>query len=319
MSTKSEMLNLLNDSLGQFISGQQIADRLQVSRNAVWKAAAALKREGYEVESKTGSGYRLIGSTDVLSLELVQRFLNAPVDLQVYQSVTSTNDLMKLETLSHRPIAIIANKQTSGRGRLGRSFLSPGGTGLYLTIGLQPSFRLDQSLFVTMACAVAACRAIQTVCGIEPSIKWVNDIYYNGRKTCGILTEATTNLETGQIDGLIIGTGINCFPGSFPEEISHIAGPLSEEPGSFSRSRLAAELINETYALLSDVESRSFLDEYRRRCFIIGRRILIHPTYDEEGIPAVATGISDDGGLMVEYPDGRREILHTGEISVTVI
>ena len=174
-----------------------------------------------------------------------------------------------------------------------------------------------------MACAVAACRAIERVCGVSPSIKWVNDIFLEQKKICGILTEAQSNLETGEIDSLIIGTGINCFPSSFSPEISHIAGCISDTPGAFSRGELAGELINQTADVLEDIESRSFFSEYRARCFILGQRILVHAHYDSRSTLALARDIDEDGGLIVEYLEGPRagilETLHTGEISIVLV
>ena len=322
MSTKAELLEYLQSADGRFVSGQEIADHLNISRNSVWKAVTALKKDGYQIEGRSKAGYRIEGSGGGLSSAEILSFLTVPADVEVYDSVTSTNDLAKLKMLSHRPIAIIANKQTEGRGRYGRSFVSPSGTGLYMTLALKPVFSLQKSPFVTMATAVAVSRAIQKVCGIEPGIKWVNDIYYNKKKVCGILTEAQTSLETGIIDRLIIGIGINCFPGSFPAELRRIAGALTDKAHSFSRSELAAEVINEMVPILADLEDMSFLSEYRRRCFILGHRIRIHPTYDEDGVAARALAVEDDGALLVEYQEGsqkgQRESIHTGEISVSI-
>lgn len=322
MSTRTELLKLLQEADGQYVSGQLIGENLQVTRNAIWKAVTQLKKDGYEIESKTNMGYRLAKGNDLLTLDSVMTDLRVPCNIKVLDTVTSTNDLAKAETLSHKPLAIIANKQSKGKGRLGRAFESPGGTGLYMTIALKPAFDLDKALFVTMASAVATCRAIEKVCGVHAEIKWVNDIFYRNKKICGILTEAQTNFETGKIDSLIIGTGINCFPGSFPEAIKDIAGPVSDQAGSFSRGRLAAELINETVDVLETIGEKRFFDEYRSRCFILGREITIHPNYNDEGIRARGLDIADDGGLIVEYLEGpekeKMETLHTGEISISI-
>ncbi|WP_173452828.1 biotin--[acetyl-CoA-carboxylase] ligase, partial [Eubacterium pyruvativorans] len=244
MSTKTELLKLLTDHTGEFVSGQQAGEYLGVSRNAVWKAVSKLKEEGYLIESRPNAGYRLTES-DILRLESVLARVHRDCAVEVYDTVGSTNDVVKERPLSRKPLVVIANRQTGGRGRYGRRFESPAGTGLYITFGLTPDFAIDRALYVTMASAVATARAIQTVCGVETGIKWVNDLYYHDRKVCGILTEGQTNFETGRIDRLICGIGVNCFPGSFPEELRHKAGSLSAEKGSFSRNALAAEMINE--------------------------------------------------------------------------
>lgn len=322
MSTKAELLEFLQSADGRFVSGQEIADHLNISRNSVWKAVTALKKDGYRIEGRSKAGYRIEGDSNGLSYTEIQSFLIARADVEVYDSVTSTNDLAKLKTLSHRPIVIIANKQTEGRGRLGRSFVSPAGTGLYMTLALKPAFSLQKSPFVTMATAVAVCRAIHKVCHIDPGIKWVNDIYYNKKKVCGILTEAQTSLETGVIDRLIIGIGINCFPGSFPQELRKIAGALTDTAHSFSRSELAAEVINQMVPILANLEEMDFLPEYRRRCFILGHRVRVHPTLETDGVAAKALSIEDDGSLLVEFQEGpkkgQRESIRTGEISVSI-
>jgi BirA family biotin operon repressor/biotin-[acetyl-CoA-carboxylase] ligase len=322
MSTRTELLKLLNDNQGEFLSGQQLGQQLDVSRNAIWKAVTQLKKDGYEIESKTNLGYRLVDGKNLLTFDSVSAGITVPCKLKVLDTVTSTNDLAKAETLGATPLAIIANRQSGGRGRLGRTFESPGGTGLYLTIGLTPDFAIDKALYVTMASAVATCRAIEKVCGVNPKIKWVNDIFYRHKKVCGILTEAQTNFETGKIDSLIIGIGVNCFPGSFPEEIKNIAGPISDDPGSFSRSDLAAEIINETMAVLEDMEEKHFFIDYRSKCFILGKKIKVHPNYDDKGTLAYAVDIDDDGGLVVKYLQGPKngeiETLHTGEISISI-
>lgn len=320
MSTKSDLLDLLKKNIGKAVSGQQAADLLGVSRNAVWKAVTHLKEEGYPIESRTKAGYCLTALPDQLTQEAVEKDVHADIDVIVKDTVSSTNDLVKAGDWGDRPVVIIANRQTGGRGRLGRKFESPGGVGIYISFGMKPSFSIAHSPFVTMAAAVAVCRAVEKVVGIETNIKWVNDIYYNRKKVCGILTEAQTNMETGVIDRLIIGIGINCFPGSFPPEIAHKAGSLADHAGAFSRSALAAELINQVCSIMNDVEDRSFLTEYRRRCFILGEQIYVHPLSSDKEIPARALAIEDDGGLLVEYLDGEnagnREILRTGEISI---
>jgi len=189
-----------------------------------------------------------------------------------------------------------------------------------MTLALRPTFDLDKALYVTMAVAVAVCHAMEKVAGIRGRIKWVNDIFYQNKKVCGILTEAQSNFETGKIDKLIIGIGVNCFPGSLPEELKDIAGPLAQSPDAFSRGQLAAEIFNETMDMLKDLESKAFLREYRSKCFILGKNIYVHPNLDKKSIRARAIDIDENGGLVVEYMEGRKirqmETLTTGEVSI---
>lgn len=321
MSTRTDLLRLLSENTGTYLSGQKIGEELQVSRNAVWKAMQQLKNEGYHIESKPSTGYRLRTKSNMLTEDAVKGLLRCPCDLQVFDAVDSTNNVAKEVPLGDKPVMIIANKQTAGRGRLGRSFSSPAGTGLYMTIALRPDFDLDKALYVTMAAAVAVCRAAETVAGVKTKIKWVNDVFYQNKKICGILTEAQTNFENGSIDRLITGIGVNCFPGSFPPELDHVAGCLSRTKNSFSRAELAAEIFGQLMDILStDMDTRDFLREYRSRCFILGKNIMVHPNLSEKGIRARAIDIDDNGGLVVEYLEGRKnrqmETLTTGEVSV---
>ncbi len=320
MSTRTELLKLLTENTGVYLSGQKIGEELQVSRNAIWKAMQQLRDEGYHIESKPSVGYRLKTRSNILTEASITGDLRYPCALHVFDIVDSTNNVAKEMPIGDKPIMVTANKQEAGRGRLGRSFASPSGTGLYMTIALRPDFDLTKSLFVTMAAAVAVCRAIDKVAGVKPRIKWVNDLFLDGKKVCGILTEAQTNFETGRIDSLIIGIGVNCFPGSFPEELKEIVGSVSPVKNSFSRGKLAAEIFNQVMDILEDLESRDFLREYRTRCFILGKNILVHPSAGHRGIRARAIDIDDNGGLVVEYMEGRNmrqmDTLTSGEVSI---
>ena len=322
MSTKSELLKLLSENAGSFVSGEQIGESLGVSRAAISKACAALRSEGYDIESKTNNGYMLEKHENLLTETEIAAYVDVPCSLKVYDEVTSTNDLAKAEPAPDIPAVYIANRQSAGRGRLGRRFESPAGTGLYMTFSFQPDFDIRKSLFVTMASAVGTARAIEKATGKKAEIKWVNDLFYNGKKICGILTEAQSDFETGKIDKLVTGIGVNCFPGSFPEEIKHIAGSLSDKAGEFSRSRLAAEMINEIIPLITKPDADAFMDEYRERCFILGSEIHVHSTYSDNGVRAEALSVADDGGLIVRHLEGEKagteETLHTGEISISI-
>lgn len=320
MSTKTNLLNLFEENYSNYISGQKIGDTLQVSRNAIWKAVEQLRSDGYQIESKPKIGYRLIAKPDILSDNEISSNLQYPCNLKVYDTVSSTMAIAKETLITDIPVYIVADCQSSGRGRLGRSFESPSGTGLYLTIALNPKFSINKALYVTMAAAVATARAMEKVCHIEADIKWVNDLFYQNKKICGILTEAQTNLETGQMDTLLIGIGINCFPYDFPEELKNIAGPISQSRNSFSRNELAAAIYNEMISVLADLESRNFMNEYRNRCFILGKTVSVHPHLDNRATKAYAIDINDTGGLIVEYLDGEKkgqtETLTTGEVSI---
>ncbi|MDY6038397.1 MAG: biotin--[acetyl-CoA-carboxylase] ligase [Eubacterium sp.] len=320
MSTKIELLKLLDANYGSFVSGESLAQNLGISRAAVNKAASGLKKAGYKILSRPSQGYKLLEKIDILTEEAIGSGISEVCKLTVFDTIDSTNNYAHTLAISDIPQVIVANCQTAGKGRLGRSFISPSGSGIYLTVAFKPSFDLDKSPFITMASALAVCKAIESLCNVSPKIKWVNDIFYRNKKICGILTEAQTNLETGRIDRLLIGIGINCFPGEFPDELANIAGSISDEAGTFSRSKLAGIVIDNILAMIKGFPSTNFLPEYRRKCFVLGKNIYVHSIADGKRIKARALDIDDNGGLVVEYMEGIRmreiETLSSGEVSV---
>ncbi|WP_312352799.1 biotin--[acetyl-CoA-carboxylase] ligase [Aminipila sp.] len=329
MSVKDEVLKTLEQNRGASFSGEALASTLGVSRAAVWKAITALRKEGYPIMAATNKGYSLMESSDLLSEQGIRLHLwetTRSLDLHVYKTIDSTNleaKRLALEGVKHGTV-VISNEQTKGRGRLGRSFYSPASSGIYLTILLKPSFDISKSVLITTAASVAVTRAVKSVSNTESQIKWVNDVYIADKKICGILTEAITDFETGAIEYIALGIGINCrIPElGFPDDIRNKAGAIAEP---FSRNELAAEVINQVMAIYDDIENRSFIKEYKERSMILGREIEVVKHYKQnqeaqksESKPAVALDIDDDGGLMVEYEDGAREVLNTGEISIRI-
>lgn len=240
--------------------------------------------------------------------------------IYVYDSLDSTNSLAKelaVDGTTHGTV-VLARQQTSGKGRLGRSFFSPK-DGIYLSIIIKPEFDLTKSVLVTAAAAVSTAEAIQEVTGHETAIKWVNDVYINDKKVCGILTEGVTNFDNGKIDHIVIGIGINTSDESFPQELAHIAGTVD---GDYSRSELAASVITKTLDLIKDISSRTFINAYKSKSLVIGKTVTVHKgiyIYSPDEVPsrrARVLDIDNDGGLVVIYTDGSRETLTSGEISI---
>ena len=314
MSVKNNVLKLLEENRGSFLSGEKMADSLKVSRTAVWKAMRALQNEGYSIDAVTNKGYMLREDSSMLSKEGIELYLRSGAPLYFFQSTDSTNkraSALALEGACHGT-CVIAGHQTAGRGRLGRSFYSPERQGIYLSVILKPDFDISKAVLITAAASVATSRAIQTVCGVHPQIKWVNDLYLDGKKICGILTEAITDFESGQITNIVAGIGINCSCEDFPDEIQGIAGGI---PGSYSKNALAAEVVNQLLDIASNIEARDFIDEYRQSSMVIGKNINVIKT-GREPVAAFAEDIDSNGALIVRYPDGTREALTTGEVSI---
>lgn len=325
MLLKNALLKALLESEGESLSGSALATRLGVSRTAIWKAAGLLREEGYVIEAGPNRGYRLISDNDRLSEPAIRRLLTGTglgTEIHLYSELTSTND--KAKELANAGAVdgtvVIADSQSAGKGRRGRSFFSPPGSGLYLSVILRPRLTGEQASRITSAAAVAAARAVERAASLPGGtvgIKWVNDLYIRGRKICGILTEAALDLESGLLDYAVLGIGINTAPISFPEELRWTATSVSNECGRpVSRSALAACLLDELERELPGVGEPPpcrFLEESRRRSVVVGRDVLV--TKGNETFSARALEIDDEGGLVVETPAGR-QTLRSGEVSV---
>ena len=281
-----------------------------------------LQQEGYEIEAGPNKGYMLSEDNNILAEEGIRPLLRQPeVYLKLYQEIDSTNRAAKQAAIAgeagHGSV-ILACGQSCGRGRRGRSFYSPSQAGLYLSVILQPQGNLRESLLLTTEAAVAVYKAIRKVTGIELDIKWVNDLYYKGKKVCGILTEAITDFESGEIQYAVVGIGLNLYEeeGGYPPELRGIAGGLyrnQREAEGVNRNRLAAEIVN---FLLDETRELKLLPEYLDRNMIPGHRIQILD--GQQSRSAYAVAICQDGRLKVREEDGSETLLAYGEISVIV-
>ena len=322
MTTKEKLLALLEDSKGTFFSGEEIAQMLQVSRAAVWKAVNALREDGYTIDAVTNKGYRLSPDSDILSPQGIRRFLKPEyrdLNLTVLPTVPSTNALVREKATQGCPegCVIIACEQTAGRGRYGRQFFSPADTGVYLSLLLRPTaYSPRQATCLTAAAAAAMCQAIEAVTGQHPGIKWVNDIFLHGKKVCGILTEAAVGLETGTLNYMVLGAGVNLYQptGGFPEEIQPIAGALLEHSTPEAKNRLVGEFLNRFWEFYAHPERKEYLEDYRARSLAIGRNVTVLSAGQK--VSAYAYGIDDDFRLLVRYGSGETEALSYGEIRI---
>lgn len=328
MNVKEQVLETLEKQKGEHISGGHLAASLGVSRNAVWKAVKSLQEEGYDITAGTNRGYCLNPENDIMSVQSISKYLNPELSelrIEVYKTIDSTNNRIKEYAAQGRPegMIVIAETQTAGRGRMGRSFYSPPASGVYISFLFRPKFTAQESLFLTTAAAVAAAESIEAVSGSRAGIKWVNDVFCHDKKVCGILTEASMNVETGLLEYAVTGIGFNVREpeGGFPEEIRDIAGPIflnQNEHGMATsdgeaRSRIAAEMINRFWNYYKHLTERSFMEEYKRRSFLLGQQVR---TLSEPVITGQAVDIDDQGHLILECEDGRRVELSSGEVSV---
>lgn len=320
MSIKLNLLTALEENKGAFLSGAALASSLGCTRNAIWKAINSLRQEGYPIEAVSNRGYRLPAESDILSAQALLPYLEHPdVSVTVLSETPSTNQTLKQLALGEpmpQGSLVIADSQTAGRGRRDHHFYSPSKTGLYLSILLRPEQTLENSLTLTATAAVAVCRAVRRLYQLELEIKWVNDLFCRHKKIGGILTEAVTDFETGHMDFVVIGVGLNLFPpqGGFPDEIASLAGSLQEQlstPLSVSRCKLAGAIVNE---LLRCLDDPSVMTEYARLNLLPGKPICIL----QNGITreATALAVTPEGQLLVRNADGSQEALLYGEVSI---
>lgn len=324
---KTEILTLLRES-GGYISGQELCSRFGVSRTAVWKVMNQLKEEGYVIEAVQNKGYRLAENPDVLSLsELKSRIHNkwAGNEIYYYEETGSTNiDAKRLaeEGACHGTV-VAADKQTSGRGRRGRTWQSPAGKDIYFTILLRPDFQPDQAAGLTLVMALSVAQALsKALPQSEPEksgvgIKWPNDVVVNGKKVCGILTEM--NLETDYIQYVVTGVGINVNMEKMPEELEATATSLLLEGGKeIGRAGLLQEVLEryeENYEKYEKFRSLKLLQqEYNSYLVNRDRQVRILDPKGEWG--GTARGIDAAGELLVETAEGKTVKVYAGEVSV---
>jgi BirA family biotin operon repressor/biotin-[acetyl-CoA-carboxylase] ligase len=321
---RESVLSLLEAAEGQFLSGEAMSKSLGVTRAAVWKQIKRLREKGYQIDAVTNLGYRLAGKPEPLEAGRILEALGEHPwrqQLQVLDSVDSTNNLLKSMGDMGAPhgTVVIADEQTGGRGRQGRSFSSPKGVGIYFSLLLRPDCAPTQVGHVTAMVAVATCDAIEKVTGVRPGIKWTNDLILNGKKLAGILTEMNVEWESGTLQYLVTGIGINCNhqKTDFPTEVQEMATSLRQELGvTVDRSRLAAELVRALSNMSRDVVQgkEEWLRRYRQDCITIGKQVKIVRGQDVRS--GTATGIDENGGLIVHYDSGEIGVVYSGEVSV---
>jgi len=303
-----------------FISGEELARRLGVSRSAVWKAVEKLRAQGHLLKSVPNRGYRLLPQSDVLGEMQILSHLKTDFlgrNMEIHQNIDSTNIRAKQLAVQGAPhgTLVLANSQSAGRGRFSRKFFSPEGCGLYMSLILRPKIPAAKAAKATAMVGVAVARAVERLAGIDVKIKWVNDLFSGGKKLCGILCEAGLDFESGQMDYIVAGIGINVAQMVFPQELADIATSVGNEAQkSISRCKLCAEMLNCMEEIYPQLEDGGFMDEFRSRSNVLGRRVRV--LGGEDVYEAQAMDIDDDGALVVRTDEGEIRSLNSGEISV---
>lgn len=318
---KEEILRLLRSADG-YISGQELCNRFGVSRTAVWKAINQLKEAGYEIEAQQNKGYRLKAAPDLMTEAEIKSLMHTEwvaKEVLYFDTIDSTNT--KAQELAEKGYPsgtlVVADKQESGKGRRGRSWVSPSGTGIFMTLMIKPDINPNNASMLTLVAAFAVAKAITSVTGEEALIKWPNDIVVNGKKVCGILTEM--NAQFDYINHIVVGIGINVHNESFPEEISQMASSLMIEAGGkrFHRAQIIAETMAyfEQYydTFLKTQDLSALVREYDK--LLVNRNKSVRVLDPKEPFDGKAMGITPKGELIVDTWESRK-LVSSGEVSV---
>lgn len=318
-STKNKILSLLKSS-GDYISGEQLSQAFGITRSAIWKYINALRSEGYNIDSVTNKGYKLTDCSNVTNKFELTYGLNTKwiaKELVYLQNVDSTNQEVKRIAQAHpHGTVVVAEHQTAGKGRLGRVWSSPNGTGLWFSILLKPEIAPNQIAGITLACGLGVCKAIRKFTGLNALIKWPNDIIIGNKKICGILTEMTA--EADRINYAVAGIGINVNTTEFDEDIKHKATSLSvESDTTVNRAELFKEImlnLEEEFDNYFSNPDSAISDEYTSLCATLGREVTV--TRGNTTFIGKAIDIQNTGDLVVELADGTRVNVSSGEVTV---
>lgn len=316
MNTKQKVLQLLKQTQ-EVLSGEKLAQEIGVSRTAIWKSVRELEKLGYQIEHHP-NGYQYLTSDVLEASSMAQKHLP---DQQIFimDDTDSTMKDAKLAAINGQktPALYLAETQTGGHGRFGRPFFSPRGQ-IYMSLLLNPNQSFEELPQYTLLAAVAVSLAIDEVTGQKSDIKWVNDIYLNGKKVCGILSEATSDFETGRISHVILGMGINfaIAPEDFPQELANKAGSLFPNGTEITRNQLIQLIWQNFFELLDGLPANDYLRIYREKSFVLGKTV--HFVQQGTSYTGIAQSISDTGELIVATSEGNK-VLSSGEISLQAI
>lgn len=318
---KTEILRMLK-STGDYLSGQQLCGMLGVSRTAVWKAVGELREEGYVIEAVRNRGYRLVEGADVITQAELASMLHTQwigTRLEYFDETDSTNIRARKLAEEGAPhgTLVVADRQTAGKGRRGKSWVSPAGTGIWMSMVLRPVMSPMSASMLTLIAGLAVVRGVKESTGFEAMIKWPNDAVLNGKKICGILTEMSTEVEC--IRYVIPGIGINVNIDDFPEEIRATATSLKLEAGRSIKRSLVIAAVADSFEYYYDIFMKTcdmlgLRDDYNKALVNLNREVLV---LDPRGqYKGKALGIDNEGSLLVRREDGNISAVISGEVSV---
>ena len=339
---KAEMLRVLRESK-EYVSGQELCSRFQVSRTAVWKVINQLKEEGYEIEAKQNKGYQLRKSPDTmeayeLESRMKTRWAGRHVSYKKETGSTNTDCKQLAEQGAPHGTLAVTERQVSGKGRRGRNWQSPAGESIYMSLLCRPEFAPDKASMLTLVMGISVAEAVEKYIGIPAKIKWPNDVVVNGRKICGILTEMEIGLETREIQYLVIGVGINVNNGysvaqetgdfeaarkeAFPGELYAVATGLFLEAENKKEKIVRAPLVQhvmeafeKNYELFLETLDLSLLKECYN-AYLVNRNAAVRVLDPQGEYTGTSKEIDDVGNLLVEIENGEVRKVYAGEVSV---
>lgn len=316
-TTKQFVLLKLPQQKGNWVSGDELAEELKLSRESIWKAINTLKRKGNQIESRKNLGYKYVGNNsldeDTINFYSGMKFEDK---IFVFDEVTSTQELAKQYLSSHevkQPLIFVANNQTEGHGRRGRNFYSPSDTGLYFSIILpNPSHDILKIGLLTTSTAVAVVKVLEQFYKDKNfQLKWVNDIYLGTYKVGGIITEAALDLESSSAGNFIMGIGLNLSTKDFPADLSEKAQGINPE-FKIDRNQLLAEMAKEVINNFANYRQPDLIDEYRKRSLLFGKNVTLK--LGTKAVNGQVEGISDDGSLILKAKSGELQTFKSGEV-----
>lgn len=318
MKTTYSVLKILRENQNKPISGQLIAEALGISRTAVWKAIKNLENDGNKITSLAAKGYILEKTSTKLSEDNIRYLLPYPFNesyIEIYELSTSTNALAKeIMGKGENSCLIISKEQSNGKGRFGKTFYSPKG-GLYFSYSYKPDNITFDASILTMAIGVSVAETFKELYDIDLQIKWVNDLFYEGKKVAGILTEGSFNMETSQVDYITCGIGINLTinEGILATDLKDIAGPVfSKLPKDFDANILISKII-ENFIAIKDSQ-KDIIEKYSKICLNLGQDITF--TINDKDFEGIAKDISSKGELIVELKNGQVKLLTFGQTKI---
>ena len=325
VNMEEEVLAMLEESFRQYISGEEMARRLFITRAGIWKIVRNLRSRGYAILSSPQKGYCLSERKNYLASFLVRQHLGEGLltGIEVLKTVDSTNNYAKKLAASSgiSDYLVLSEEQTAGKGRRERSFYSPAKTGVYMSYILRPDMPVDDVQLLTICAALAVCDALESLYDIHADIKWLNDVYIGGKKVCGILTEGDIELELFRYKYIVVGIGVNTerVENDIPESIRSVFTAISDHTKkAIDRNPLAAEITRSFFryyrALQEGASEREkIVSRYRAKSCVLGKTILLDGDRNQT---YTAWDISPQGQLIVESDAGERRTLNTGEISI---